>query len=434
MASAIIIVNAFGTAGTQFSVDVDGLVLGSKVLTPTPADFTFVTDVADITQPHLVTTTVISRGEMTLSSLTINGNLQTSSGPIKLVAANSVTAPASAFATKPPTLPAAFPAKGTRGMWVWTTANILNNATEFNIFVNEVLRSGCTYVYLYLTAGQINQYTAQLRRLIRLLHDNGVLAYSMEGWRGYFSDASGPNGLYAAVSGTVSYNAKVVAEERFVGFMSDMEPQDGQGDGLNLFHNGIRQSALSTAQLADRNRLMADWLAISKHMSDIAHQGGIRMAAAMPSWTDNYYGEPVLGTMPDGRRDDVTHFFMEMLDDYAVMSYNTNPSNIANRVLGKLQYANKLPKPPRVFAGIETHTGVGSGISYGDTGTKNNKTAVVTDLNTLFGILDANPTFAGVNIHDWEGWRDLSPKASNSAPAPVLPQHSGSTPVCGWWP
>jgi len=204
----------------------------------------------------------------------------------------------------------------------------------------------------------------------------------------------------------VTYNASVGPCERFVGLMAEMEPQDGQGVGRPLFHNNIRESALTPSQRADRDGLMLDWLTTHASLKSSLHATGLRLASSLPSWTDNYYGEPVLATYK-GATGDVTHFLMGLVDDYCVMSYNTSPPNIANRVASKLAYADTLAAPPRVFGGVETHTGVGAGVSYGDTPPKNTKRAIVADLDAVFGLLDRHPTFAGMNVHDWDGWRAL---------------------------
>jgi hypothetical protein len=412
VAATSLIVSASGDLGTQFSLNVDDTAVARRKVAVGTDDYRLSPDV-NPSQLHRFTVSV-PKGWIKVSGRTMAGHANRLA--TQLVA--NVSAPVAAGTLTPAPMTVVFPAKGSRGMWVWTTEGILSDTSKTNMFIKEVRRSGVTQVYLYLTAAQVPKVQTQLRSLISMLRRTNILAFGMEGWRGYFSDASGPGGLYEAVDALANYNANVNTDERFVGFMSDMEPQDGQGAGANLFHNGIRESALTTVQLADRDRLLTDWLTILKNVRDRAHAAGLRVAASLPSWTDNYYGEPVLATLLN-RREDVTHFLMGLVDDYCIMSYNTSPSNIANRILSKLRYANTLPQAPRVFGAVETHSGVGSGVSYGDTAGKNTKATVIADLNTVLGILDGgNPTFAGMNIHDWEGWRDL-PTVSRDSNGPV---------------
>jgi hypothetical protein len=206
-------------------------------------------------------------------------------------------------------------------------------------------------------------------------------------------------------------------------YMLDMEPQDGQGVGAPLFHNSIPESQLVPSSRADRDRLMFDWLTI--HATVKTKLAGLRLASSVPSWTDDYYGEPVLATV-EGQTADVTHFLMAIIDDYCIMSYNTNPLNAANRVVTKLQYADTLRQnQPRVSAAVETHLGAGQTVSYADTPPKNNKAAVISDIDIIFTTLAHHPSFAGVNIHDWVGWDTL--------PLGSIPASLGANPA-GWTP
>jgi hypothetical protein len=220
----------------------------------------------------------------------------------------------------------------------------------------------------------------------------------------------------------IAYNAAVPTPEHFVGYMLDMEPPDGQGVGPDAFHNSLAESKLSLAQRVDRDRLMGNWLSIHE---TVKHKiAPLRLASSMPSRTDNYYGEPVLATF-HGQTADVTHFLMKYVDDYCIMSYNTNPLNAVNRVVTELQYADTLVPPPRVSAAIETHVGPGPTVSYGDSPGKNGKRAVIDDADVIFTALARHQSFAGVHLHDWDGWQNL-----RVAVTPV----ASATHASGWVP
>lgn len=325
----------------------------------------------------------------------------------------------------------ASPAQKMGGMWVWTTLPILTDDAKFNEFVNEAWRSGATQVFLYMTEQFFRQFKATIANLLAGLSRAGIRAYAMNGWRGYFRDAIGPQALYQCVEAMLDYNAAVAADERFVGFMSDMEPQDGQGTGKALFHNGVKESALTADQRTDRDALMADWLSIQQAVRQMLHPYGMRFAASLPFWTDNYFGEPVLATF-EGQTRDVTHFLMHMVDDYCIMSYNTSPLVVESRIASKLRYADTLPRPPRVFGGVETHVGPGERVSYGDDPSKRCKTAVVTDLDAICRALRGYGSFSGMNIHDYHGWAVL-PESHLDASQPHRPDHSGAPSLSGWW-
>lgn len=304
-----------------------------------------------------------------------------------------------------------------RGMWLWTTEDVINDLSEQNTLIAMSHAANISEIFAYLRTADYLTHEPALRKFIAKLNQAGIQVWGMEGYRGYFSDSYGPANLYAAVDALISFNSRVSPNERFSGFHSDLEPQDGQGEEfLPTFHNELPDSALSrngggvwhVSQVLDREALMQDWIQIYNNLKMKTRPAGIRFGAAMPSWTDDYYGDPVLVTY-NGIRRPITHHMMNILDDYVVMSYNTNPANAANRVLSKLVYADTLPREsrPRIYGALETHTGVGSGISYGDTAGKNSKAAVMNDIAKINAILNSHPSYCGMALHDWVGWMNL---------------------------
>jgi len=333
----------------------------------------------------------------------------------------SATPAPSATPTPSPTpSPTPAPVTGlTRGLWVWTTSQVLASSSETDLFIQMCVQSGITDVYLYLVQNDYSAKAAGLKNLNSLLRAKGIRPWGLEGYRGYFSDSYGPQGIYNVVNAMISFNAGAAANQKFYGFQSDMEPQDGQGSEFpNTFHNDLTNSQLSTtsggvwyaSQAQDREMLLRDWLQIHAKLKSMTLANGLKLGAAMPSWTDDYYGQEVSVTYNNIRQGVMKHM-MGILDEYAIMSYNVDPNNAANRVRGELQYADTLPvdRRPRVFAGVETHKGVGGSISYGDSATKNSRTAVLSDIATLNSLLKSYSSFGGVNIHDWEGWKGLRP-------------------------
>ena len=92
------------------------------------------------------------------------------------------------------------------------------------------------------------------------------------------------------------------------------------------------------------------------------------------------------------------------------MSYNTDPHNAAGRVAKQAAYASaQHSRSTRVYAPLETHTGVGTNISSGDTSSKQSKTAVLRDIENITNFLRPHKAFSGVSIHDWAGWNALPP-------------------------
>ena len=327
---------------------------------------------------------------------------------------------------------------------MWTTTDVIGRTPAAqDAMVSTVTAAGVTDLYLYMAPGDYSALEAQLRPFIARLSSVRISAWALDGSRSYFSDADGPTALYIGVQGMIDYNARVQPAERFVGFHADMEPQDGQGEPRSSFHNGLTDAQLSTtsggvwqaSQAQDRQALMQNWLDITSMLRSKVRTAGLRLGASMPSWTDNYYGAEVAVMWgASGARQGVMKHMMGLLDDYVVMSYNTNPATAASRVIGEAQYASSLPASsrPRVYAALETVTGVGSTISYGDTAGKQSKAAVLTDIGAIMSSLSTHPAVCGVGIHAWHGWESLPDGAVTAAspassPAPQLPAASAAT-------
>ncbi|RMX84429.1 hypothetical protein D0869_04577 [Hortaea werneckii] len=288
------------------------------------------------------------------------------------------------------------------GMWIWQSAELLASANEIANLMTASAAAQITDLYLYTPPGG---YTD-----IRL--------WALDGDRGYLDDAAGPGNFLQGIENMIDYNQAVSTNERFVGLQADIEPQD-QGV-YTTFHNGIPDEALSnvsgsgdwqSTQALDREMLMRSWLTIHQTASDLLHGQGLQLSAAMPFWTETYYGSPVQVNFPSSTdtRQSVMKYMMPLLDEYIVMSYNTDPANAANRVKAQATYASTLPvgKRPRVYAAMEISPGVGETVSYGDTSGKNSKSIVLRDRARIQEILGRHEAFAGVAIHYWTTWRDM---------------------------
>lgn len=302
-----------------------------------------------------------------------------------------------------------------RGMWVWRGVELVRDARAQRGLLAAAARAGVTDLYLYLPAGAYRSERARLAAFLRRMGAQGIAVWGLDGCRCYFRDADGPGGLLATVDAMVAYNARAGTKARFVGFQTDNEPQDQDGYPAT-FHNGKRDSALSrtdggvwqASEALDREMLLRDWLSTQRAVDARLRRAGLRSGAAMVSFTEDYYGEPLSVTFA-GKRTSAGRHMMAFVDDYVVMTYNTDPRNAAGRAAAQAAYASTLPpaRRPRVFASIETNAGVGAGVSYGDTPGKQSKAVALADMAAIARILKRHAAFAGVSIHSWEGWRVL---------------------------
>ena len=305
-----------------------------------------------------------------------------------------------------------------RGMWVWNTAAVVQPNGQTAAILQAAQQAQITDLYMYMAPNDYTTKATQMRAFITQANNASIRVWGLDGDRGYLNDGSGPAPLYAGINNLLAYNnATSSAAQKFFGFQADVEPQDSEG--YSSFHNGIADTALSTAagtgvwqttQALDREMLMRSWLTIHQTAQSMLHTKGLRFSAAMPFWTDSYYGGQVNVTFaPSNVRQCVSRYMMQFVDDYIIMSYNTDPANAASRVQSQAKYASTLPESsrPRIYGGVETVAGAGATVSYADTAGKQSKAVVLADIQTITKTLSTFSAFHGMNLHAWEGWHAL---------------------------
>lgn len=305
-----------------------------------------------------------------------------------------------------------------RGMWVWDFENVVVDRANQDKLLLMSQEASVTDLYVFLMRGDYLAKEEAIRYFISKFSAAGIRVWGLEGYRAYFSDASGPAALYSAADALIAYNNRVPVNERFIGFHNDMEPQDGQGNFPASFHNDIKDSALDrngggvwqTTQAEDREKLLEDWLTIEETLKDKMQTAGLLLGAAMPSWTDEYYGENVSVTYK-GIHQGVMEAMMGIVDEYVIMSYNTSPRYVADRIRGELTYADTIPLAtrPKVYGAIETHAGVGNTVSYADTPNKTSRARALRDALSITYLSKQHASFCGIALHDWLGWQSLNP-------------------------
>jgi len=301
-----------------------------------------------------------------------------------------------------------------RGLWVWNTTTILSNAAYATQFFTDCKNAKITDLFLYVQASTFSNVT-QMKTFVSKASSLGLFCWGLDGSRGYFKDSNGPAGLIKNIDAMISYNSKVSEDARFIGFQTDNEPEDNAKYGKS-FHDDIPNSKLSKTsggywqktQSLDREMLLRDWLDLHRDLKTKLKMQGLLLGAALPSWTDDYYGEPLSCTW-NGATKSVMQHFVGILDTLNVMSYQTDPAKIITRITGEVSYASNQTGNPTVlvYGGVETVSGRGAAVTYGDNSTKRKKSAVLTDIAKVEKAFSTYKAFGGMNIHDYEGWKAL---------------------------
>lgn len=329
-----------------------------------------------------------------------------------------------------------------KSLWVWNTTDVIGVTIEENRLLNECNASSITDLYLYLQSGTVTTNQVAFQNFIEKCTCKNIRVWGMDGWRGYFSDQCGPGGFYKVINTVISYNSKSTAKQQFFGFAGDNEfvYQDASGDCVSpsksdAFHYGSTDAGLSktagsgfwksTAQ-QDRDSLCTDWVKQSHDAAFLCHQAGLQYSIAVYGWiTGTSYSHASMGFQNTplyayykGEKKELYKALMDYVDEYVIMSYHTNVANkVALMCKDPLSYANTLPAAtrPRILSAIETFCGVDQYVSYCDTPPQNNKSSANYGISQHISYLGGNESYSGVGIHDWVGWKDLSPASSNTA-------------------
>ncbi len=322
-----------------------------------------------------------------------------------------------------------------RGLWVWNYAPaVVGSDDEENILLNECIKSSITDLYCFVTEELIRANAEAMRRFNARANALGIRCWGLDGDRDYFSDGSGLFGLNANIDAVIAFNAASNTAQKFCGFQIDNEPPDT--GSFRAFHNGIASSALSsiagsgvwqsTATL-DREYLMRDWVEIHRKCKERCANAELLFASALPTWFDDYFGEPITCTYDhsDAAGPVSQNMFLHLaryIDVICVMSYVTSTVKLIDRIRYEAEAATAIPTI-QIGNSIETVAGVGQGISYGDTKGKQTKAAALADLNAAAAMYSGHPAYSWTNIHDWSGWKTLSPASTDTSipvPGPAI--------------
>ena len=247
-------------------------------------------------------------------------------------------------------------------LWIWSTDNFLGNNAEANRLVAVCKRFNIKNVFLDFNPYSYVVEKQNLRGLLGKLNNNGIRPWGLAGSRNYMSDADGPEEILTAVDNLIKYNDQVKPNERYYGFQTDIEIHDN-GKYFS-FHNDLSDKELSkygggvwqSTEYLDRRALTADWLNTHALLKSKLYKKGLKLGAAIPFWFDDYNGAPVVTRFKKKTAGLFDHI-ARIADEIHIMSYNTNPASVVQRVANKMKYLSLYTKV-KACASVETNSDV----------------------------------------------------------------------------
>ncbi|UUZ90214.1 hypothetical protein LJK87_30125 [Paenibacillus sp. P25] len=174
-----------------------------------------------------------------------------------------------------------------------------------------------------------------------------------------------------------SYNASVLVNERFAGIQLDVEPY------------------LLPEWSTDQGTVVTGWQQALAYFHDLVKQNtSLTTAAATPFWLDTIY-------MPDGSGT-LSEAIIAKLDETAIMSYRDNAQEVADLAATELASADRFGK--KLWISVETTSLPDTPfVTFYEEG----KAEMERQLAIIDGLVSTHPSYAGIAVHDYAGWRAL---------------------------
>ncbi|WP_248926004.1 hypothetical protein [Paenibacillus hamazuiensis] len=259
-----------------------------------------------------------------------------------------------------------------KAIWLWHTSLIGTSEDRTDVLQFAANRQ-VGRIFLQVNTGvDPDDY----RSFIRAASDLGIQVHALDGapeWalpehRQHIADL---------VRWVNSYNAASEESERFTGIQVDIEPYQ------------------LPEWTADRDAVSAQWLQSLVYFHELVKKNSVlTTAAAVPFWLDSV-------KLPDGSGT-LSEAVMAALDETAVMSYRDQAEDVMALAGEELAAGDRLGK--RVWIGVETNAMPDTPhITFYAKGLKQ----MEHQLALLDSQLKNRPSYAGIAVHDYAGWRAL---------------------------
>lgn len=259
-----------------------------------------------------------------------------------------------------------------KATWLWDTALIGTNEGRSDV-VQFAKSKQVGRIYL-----QANPDVAQsaYQSFIRSAGDNGIQVHALGGAPDWALPENRQK-MTDFVHWVKTYNASVLDNERFTGIQADIEPY------------------LLPDWTADQNAVAANWRqSISYFHGLVKKDSALTTAAAVPFWLDSI-------KLPDGSGT-LGEAIMSEVDEIALMSYRDQAVDVIALATAEIAAGDRLGK--KVWIGVETNPDPDNPhITFHELG----NAEMERQLALIHGFLKGRPSYAGIAVHDYTGWRTL---------------------------
>jgi hypothetical protein len=259
-----------------------------------------------------------------------------------------------------------------KATWLWDTSligTVVGRTDILQFAKNQQI--GCIFL-------QVNPEVAQsnYRSFIKTAADYGIQVHALDGAPKWALPENRQK-ITELVNWVKTYNASVFDNERFAGIQVDIEPY------------------LLPEWTADQNVLAVNWQQSLAYFHELVKKDStLTTGAAVPFWLDNIH-------LPDGSGS-LGAAIMAKLDETAVMSYRDKALDVVTLAAAEIATGNRLGK--KVWVSVETTPAPDTPhiTFYGKGNTEMDRQLALID-----GVLKTQPSYTGIAVHDYTGWRAL---------------------------
>ncbi|HUZ45392.1 MAG TPA: hypothetical protein VMW54_02020 [Terriglobia bacterium] len=271
---------------------------------------------------------------------------------------SSLNAPSAVPAATEPQPAAREDAAPYHSMWVWKTAELLNNPQAANRLFDFCSRTGLKEIYLSIDFDASPGHRIPVSipdgpsygAFLKAAHQRGLLVEALAGAPVWAASAYHARAL-GAVRAILELNARMGAEGRFDGIHFDVEPY----------------LLLGFAAPGYRKLLLKEYLEMLAQCSAAAHKGHVAFACDIPWWffPVSPAAREELTVSFDGTEKTVGEHVADLLDSVTIMDYRNEADGSGGIItfgIPALAYAAEIHKKIRI--GLETSAETPTAVTF----------------------------------------------------------------------
>lgn len=256
-----------------------------------------------------------------------------------------------------------------KATWLWNTERIRSNPQDVLAFLTQ---NQVNLVYLQVN---IDIPVSYYRSFIKESGARGIRVEALDGAPQWGLETERYR-ITNFLSWVQAYQNGAAAAEKFSGLHVDIEPH------------------VLPQWKTDQTGVIRQWQSNVIYLGQEAAKLNLSLSADIPFWLGNYY-------TADGKAT-LSRFMIGQYDSVTIMSYRDTAAAIYSIAKKELEDATALGK--KAFAAVETKPS-----NEGDFLTFYEEGAVYMNeqLVLLHELAKVNPSYTGIAIHDFDGWKSL---------------------------